>query len=138
MYCCLSCTPPSFIIFAHHYLIVHQFSRPILLVCHLSQVEVTCIISVWRGTANRLTVCAYSRTQQSFSGQCPDAGGLRPSIFKALIYPYIRFISCCYRVTVSTDISRLAANSASGTPFATVCVAAAEILSRYPSRESII
>ena len=41
-------------------------------------------------------------------------------------------------VLVSTDISRLAANSASGTPFAAVCVASAAMLSKYPSSESSI
>ena len=33
------------------------------------------------------------------------------------------------------EIARLADNSASGTPFTKVCVAAAEIFSRYPSSE---
>ena len=47
-------------------------------------------------------------------------------------------ISCCCLATVSTEIDRLAANSASGPPFAAFCVAAAAILSRYPSSKSII
>ena len=39
---------------------------------------------------------------------------------------------------MSTEISRIASNSASGPPFAAICVAVEAILSKYPSSESII
>ena len=58
--------------------------------------------------------------------------------FKALICSVSLLISICCLETVSTDTARLAANSARGVPFATVCVAAAAMLSSYPSKESSI
>ena len=61
-----------------------------------------------------------------------------PLFFIAVICPYRRFISCCCRATVSTDIAILSANSTSGPYFTTVFVSAAAILSRYPSSESSI
>ena len=53
-----------------------------------------------------------------------------PLFFIAFICSYRHLISCCYLATVSTEIARLATNSASWPPFATVCVAAAAMLSR--------
>ena len=137
MYYCLRCPSPSFIIFAHHSLFFHHFLSPLLSVCHVFWVKVTCILSVWRGTANRLTVCAYSHHQSS-SWYCPDAGGLRPYLFQRV---YL-FVQTLYFLLLSRDsvnwYCRLDATSASGPPFAKICVAAAAILSRYPSGESSI
>ena len=61
-----------------------------------------------------------------------------PLSFIALICLYRRLIYLFCAANVSTDIAKLADNSASGPPFATVCVAAAAILAKYPSRESRI
>ena len=58
--------------------------------------------------------------------------------FRVLIYSDNCLISSCCLATVSTDIARLAVNSASRPPFAAVCVAAAEMLSKYPSIKSSI
>ena len=99
MYYCLRCPPLSLIIFARHSLLFHQFSSPLLSVCHISWVELACILSVWCGTANRLKVCAYSRLHQSSSGQCPDAGGLPTSIFQSVDL----FVQTLYFLLLSRD-----------------------------------
>ena len=59
-------------------------------------------------------------------------------LLKSFTFSDKRFISCCCLATVSTEIARLAANSASGPPFAAAYVAADAILSKYPSSESSI
>ena len=68
----------------------------------------------------------------------PLLAGCVPLFFKAFTCLDKRLISCCCLETVSTDIAILAASSARGPPFDTDCVAAAEILSKYSSCESII
>ena len=77
MYYSLRCPPPSLIVLARHALFIHEFSRPFLLVCHFLWVKLAIIFPVWRRLADRLTIYAYSRP----SGQFPDAGCVRPSLF---------------------------------------------------------
>ena len=84
MYNFLRCPPPPFIIFSNHSLIIHEFLRPLFSVCRFPWVKVECIFPVRRNTANRLTMCAYSRPRQSSSGQYPDAGCLRLSLFQSV------------------------------------------------------
>ena len=98
MYYCLSCPPKSLIVFARHSLLVRQFSSPLLSVCHLHWFEVTCILSMWRGTANHITVCAYSPHQYSYF-QFTDVGGLRPYIFQSV---YL-FLHTIYLLLLSRD-----------------------------------
>ena len=61
-----------------------------------------------------------------------------PLFFIAFISLYRRFISCCCLTTVSSEIARLAVNSAYGNLFRKVCVTSTVMLSRYPSSESRI
>ena len=61
-----------------------------------------------------------------------------PFFFKSFICSDKRLISCYCLATVLTEISRLVAKFASWPPFAAVCVAAATILSKYPSSKPII
>ena len=86
-----------------------------------------------RRSANRFTIFAknisppwhYSPTGNGFT-----------LLFRVLICSKNRLISSYYLATVSTDIAILAANSASRPPFADGWVAAAAMLSHYPSSES--
>ena len=71
-------------------------------------------------------------------GNVPTLATCVPLFLKAFTCSDKRLISCCCLATVSTEIARLAANSASGPTFATVCVTAAAILFKYPSSKSII
>ena len=134
MYYCLRCPPPSSIILACHAFFIHEFSRPVFLICYFTWVKLESVFSVWLRAADSLTMCAHSRP----SWQCSTAGGLCSSFFKAFVCSDKRLIYCCCLVTVSTEISRQATNSASGPSFSAVCMASAVILSKYPSSGSII
>ena len=61
-----------------------------------------------------------------------------PFFLRSLIWSVSLFISICCLATVSTETARLAVNSARGVPVAAVCIAAAAMLSRYPSKDSRI
>ena len=138
IYYCLCCPPPSFIIFVRHSLLIHEFLRPLFSVYNFPRVEVACIFlcGAVRPTASQCMNTAVPPSPPP--GNVPTLSACLPFFFKALICSDKRLISCCYRATVSTEIARLAANSASGPPFSEVCVDAAAIFFRYPSSESII
>ena len=61
-----------------------------------------------------------------------------PLFFKAFIFSDKILISCCSLATMSNEIARPAANYTGSPLFSAICVAAAAILSKYPSIESII
>ena len=127
MYYCLRCPPPSFVIIVFHYLLIHQFAIQLPSIRHLFRFEVAWIIFVWSGTSNGSAVWEHVPCMSS-SCRRDDVGGVCLSIFH--IYLCI--------ATVSIEIARLTANSDSGPTFATFCVAAAAMLSRWPLSESSI
>ena len=135
MYYCFCCPPPSFIVLEFYSLLLHESSCPIFSVCHFMRAKVTPVSPVRIRTANRFTMFANIIVSP---WQCRPAGGGYSLLFKALICSDKRLISCCCLAIVSTYISRLAANSTSGPPFAAVCVDAAAMLSKYPSSKSSI
>ena len=85
-----------------------------------------------RQSSYRCTMLAiwgvFSPCVRNASRDCPYL------FLRALICSVSRFISSCCRATVSTDTARLAANSDRGVTVAAVCVVAAAILSRHPSK----
>ena len=134
MYYCFFCPPQSLIFLACHASFIHEFSCPVFSVCHFAWVKVA---SVFLCGAVRPTASQFVHTVVPSGNGAPLVACV---IFflKAFIFSDKRLISCCCLETVSTEIARLAANSASGYPFAAVCLAAAAILLRYPSSESIV
>ena len=134
MYYCFRCPPPSFIILACHAFFIHDFSHPVFSICNFTWVKVAIFFlcgTVWT-TASQCVHIVVPPSSVAPLVACV------PLFFKAFICSNKRFIYCCCLATVSTEIARLAANSASGPLFAAVCVATIAILSKYTSSESII
>ena len=123
MYYCFFCPPQSLIFLACHASFIHEFSCPVFSVCHFAWVKVA---SVFVCGAVRPTASQFVHTVVP-PGNVAALVACLPFFFKAFICSEKRLISCCCLATMSTEISRLAANSASGPPFAAVCVAAAEL-----------
>ena len=126
--------PPSLIVLLCHAFFIHEFSCPVFSVCRFTGVKVASVF-----------LCgAIQPTASQCVHTVVPSGNISPLVasvsffFKAFICSEKRLISCWCQATRSTEISRLAANSASGPPFFAICIAAAAILSRYPSSESVI
>ena len=134
MYYSLHCPPSSFIVLACHAFFIHDFSCQVFSICHFAWVKVA---SVFLCSAVWLNVSQFVHTAVAPGNVSPLVACVT-LFFKAFICSDKRLISCCFLLTVSTEIARLAANSASGPPFDAVCVAAAAILFNYPSSNSII
>ena len=126
--------PPSLIVLLCHAFFIHEFSCPVFSIYHFTWVKVASffLCGAVRPTASQ---CVHTVV---LTGNVAPLVACVPFFFKAFICSDKRLIYCCCLATVSTEISKLAANSASGPPFAAVPVSAAEILLRYPSSKSII
>ena len=129
MYYFLRFPRPSIVVIVCHSYLVDQFSRPLPSVCQLFWVKVTGIV-----------LCGAVRPTAAQCGHtlpiCPPAAGVPlleacvPLFFISFICSYRRLIYFFCLATVSIEIARLAANSASGPHFVTLCVATAKILLR--------
>ena len=134
MYYFFCCPLLSLIVFACHAFFIHEFSCPVFSIYHFAGVKVA---SVFICGAMRTTASQCVHTVVPPGNVAPLVACV-PFFFKALTCSDKRLISCCYLATMSTKISILATNSASGPLFATVCVSVAAILLRYPSSKSIL
>ena len=134
MYYCLRFPPPSFIVPACHAFFIHEFSCTIFSIYHFTWVK---LASVFLFVAVRPTTsqCVHTLFPLDNVALMMACVTLFP---KAFIWSDKLLIYCCCLTTVPTEITRQAANYASGPSFASVCVAAAAILSKYPSSKFII
>ena len=129
------CFPQMSSIIEFHSLLLHGSSYTIFSVFIFPRAEVTWVYPVHSHLAKCFTMFAKKIVTP---WHCSPTGNGCNLFLRALIWSDNRLISIFCLATVSTDIARLAANSASDPPFATVWVAAAAMLSKYPSSKSSI
>ena len=114
MYYCFCFPPPSLIFLAFYALLFHEFSCPVFSIRHFARIKATSVFFCAVPCNRPLQIVCILWS--------PPPGNVAPLLvgvtlfFKAFICSDKRLISCCCLATVSTEIARLAANSASGPP----------------------